>query len=368
MSSLTTGAPPAGRRGLSGLRFDTALAASYAPGILLALAVAAAGGLAAWVIDLLSKAVFGAAWSPPVMALTLLIGLSVHALAWRPRCAAGLGFCGSSMLRMLVAMLGLRVTAGDLVGLGLDVAVAVGLIMSITILGTIWLAGRLSCTPLVGVMMGSANAVCGAAATLATSSALPSFPGKQANILLTVVLANAVSTAAMLLYPLAGTLCGLTPMQIGVLVGASIQDVAQVVGAGLALPPEAGNAAIAVKMFRVLMLVPVVVVTAWWFAPEACEGQARRPMVPRFAIGFVALCALNSVLTAIPVVADVYAPVRTLLIEATGWGLLVAIAALGLQTPLSGMTALGVRPVALFLAATASIFVLSLAAVRFVVH
>ena len=326
-------------------------ALGYWPGIGLAASVTALAGVISWAISELSLLLAAYAWAPPVMALSLMIGLLAHRYVCTPFFSPGLALCSTTILRTLVALLGLRIALSDLAQLGVELAVEIMLAMAFTIAATIFLARRFSCSPAVGAMMGAANAVCGAAATLATATALSSRICKPESVVLSVVLANAVSTTAMILYPLIGSLLGLSPLQVGVLVGASIQDVAQVVGAGLGLPAEAGNAAIAVKMFRVLMLLPVILTIAWWVGESSTTGRSRLPQVPRFAIGFLAVCGLNSVVLAIPALAETYAPLRAFLVEATGWGLLVAISAVGLQTSFSGLKAQGLRPVGLFLSA-----------------
>lgn len=323
----------------------------YLPGIGLAACVTALAGGLSWVLAEVFSLFFVHPWTPPIMALSLVVGLLAHRRFYSDRSALGLALCSTTVLRTLVALLGLRIALTDLAELGVELAVEIMLAMALTLTATIFLARRFSCSPAVGAMMGAANAVCGAAATLAAASALPRNACKQESVVLTVVLANAISTTAMLLYPLIGSAAGLSPNQIGVFIGASIQDVPQVVGAGLAMPAEAGNAAIAVKMFRVLMLLPVMMAIAWWVGEVSTPNGTRLPKIPRFAIGFLAVCAVNSAILAIPALSEIYDPVRAFLVEAVGWGLLVAISAVGLQTSLSGLKSQGLRPVGLFLTA-----------------
>jgi uncharacterized membrane protein YadS len=101
-----------------------------------------------------------------------------------------------------------------------------------------------------------------------------------------------------------------------------------------------------VKLFRVFLLLPVVLAVGWWFARRgATTGEARVP-VPVFALMFLALCIINSVMPMLPALAPVYAPIKAALGQASTWGLLLAIAALGLGTSLSAIGALGWRHIA----------------------
>ena len=118
------------------------------------------------------------------------------------------------------------------------------------------------------------------------------------------------------------------------MLGATIHDVAQVVGAGYAVSETAGNTAVIVKLFRVLLLFPVVVIIGWMFARRAVAADVAKIPIPVFALVFVALCVLNSIAAAIPAIAPAFAHIKAPLIEASTWGLLIAIGALGLGTSL----------------------------------
>jgi uncharacterized membrane protein YadS len=130
------------------------------------------------------------------------------------------------------------------------------------------------------------------------------------------------------------------------MLGATIHDVAQVVGAGYAVSETAGNAAVIVKLFRVLLMLPLVLVIGWLFAQRTVATAAAKIPIPVFALVFIALCALNSIAAAFPTVAPVLGRIKAPLIEASTWGLLIAISALGLGTSLTAIAALGWRHVA----------------------
>ena len=127
------------------------------------------------------------------------------------------------------------------------------------------------------------------------------------------------------------------------LLGATIHDVAQVVGAGYAVSETVGNTAVIVKLFRVFLLLPVVLAIGWWFARKAASATASSVPVPVFAFVFLALCVVNSIAPSIAAVAPLYAAVKSVLVEVSTAGLLIAIAALGLGTSVAAIGRLGWR-------------------------
>jgi uncharacterized integral membrane protein (TIGR00698 family) len=327
---------------------DTAI--DFAPGVALSAAVAGAAYLAA---PLVARAV-----PIPAMVLALVIGIALNPLAIKPAVQPGMAFCVRTLLRWAVALLGLRVALSDIAALGLATGVLVVLAMIVTLWSGFFFAALSGRPPGFGALVGSATAVCGASAALATSTVLPDYPGKQADIAFVVVAVNALATLAMVIFPPLCILLGFDAQTTGVMLGGTIHDVAQVVGAGYAMSEPVGNTAVIVKLFRVFLLLPVVLGIGWYLTRAGIEhGQARVP-VPGFALVFLALCLLNSALPLAPSLAFAFVPAKAVLIEMSSWGLLIAIGALGLGTSIATIVALGWRHVATVLATTAVIFAL----------
>ena len=293
----------------------------------------------------------------PAMVLALLIGISLHRVAARPVFQPGLVFCIKQLLRWAVALLGLRIALGDIVALGLATGILVVASMAVTIAAGFAFARLLGLTAPYGALAGVGTAVCGASATLATSAVLPDYAGKDTDVVFVVVAVNALATLAIVTYPPLCAALGFGDQLTGVMLGATIHDVAQVVGAGYAVSDTAGNAAVIVKLFRVFLLLPVVLATGWWFARKGAAASAARVPVPVFAFVFLALCMLNSVLPSIGAVAPLYASVKSLLVMASTGGLLIAIAALGLGTSIAAIGTLGWRHIATVGATTLVILV-----------
>jgi uncharacterized integral membrane protein (TIGR00698 family) len=293
----------------------------------------------------------------PAMVIALLIGMALNPIARRLRFQPGIVFCLKTILRWAVALLGLRVALGEIAALGSATALLVIVAMAATVAAGFLLARAFALQPAYGALAGAGTAVCGASATLATSIVLPDYKGKEMDVAFVVVAVNALSTLAMVLYPLACAALGFDAQTTGVMLGATIHDVAQVVGAGYAVSETAGNTAVVVKLFRVFLMLPVVLVIGWIFARRALATTATRIPIPVFALVFVGLCGLNSLAAAFPAIAPLFAQIKAPLIEASTWGLLIAISALGLGTSLTAIAALGWRHVATVIGTTLVILV-----------
>jgi uncharacterized integral membrane protein (TIGR00698 family) len=308
------------------------------PGLLLSSAVAIGAMAAARLIAGLAPI--------PAMVIALGIGIALNPLARRRAFQSGLVFCLKTILRWAVALLGLRIALGEIAALGLTTAILVVVAMAATLAAGFLLARLFALERAYGALAGAGTAVCGASATLATSIVLPDYKGKEMDVAFVVVAVNALSTLAMVVYPLVCVWLGFDAQTAGVMLGATIHDVAQVVGAGYAVSETAGNTAVIVKLFRVFLMLPVVLAIGWLFARRVEASTAAKVPIPLFAIVFVALCALNSIADAFPPLAAMLAWIKPPLIEASTWGLLIAISALGLGTSVTAIAALGWRHVA----------------------
>src|SRR5690242_8874266 len=275
------------------------------PGIALSGAVAACGYIAAPYVAKVAPI--------PNIVIALVIGIALNPIAVRPSVQPGMAFCVRTVLRWAVALLGLRVAVGEIAALGLSTAVLIVIAMATTIVSGFALAKWSGRNAGFGALVGVGTAVCGASATLATSTVVPDYPGKQPDIAFVVVAVNALATLAMLAYPPICLLLGFDPQTTGVMLGGTIHDVAQVVGAGYAVSDTVGNTAVIVKLFRVFLLLPVVLGVGWYFTRMGSRhGEARVP-VPMFGIVFLILCAVNSAIPLAPSLMPTYAPIKTLL-------------------------------------------------------
>ena len=266
----------------------------------------------------------------PAMLYALLFGMAFNFVASDERFAPGIALASRSILRLGVALLGLRITTGDVMELGWPVVILVVAGVLVTVVGG-WLLGRLCRLPDDhSVLSAGAVAICGASAALAIASILPDHKDHERNTILTVVGVTALSTVAMVFYPVLVTYFDFDNSTAGVFLGATIHDVAQVVGAGYSVSQTAGDTATFVKLLRVSALLPM------------------------FLVAFIALVIVNSS-------GLVPAEAHAILTPASSWCLLTAVAALGIKTSLKALAEVGPRPITVMVLQTVLLAVFALA-------
>lgn len=303
------------------------------PGLLLCSALTGLG----WAISALPwPSAHGA--SPLVIAL--LLGMLVGNSGLGKRLAhclqPGLSFATRRLLRLGIVLFGLSLTLQQVYALGpgvllLDVAVIAGVFLVGYPLGTRVLGMDRETT----LLTCAGSAICGAAAILATETTLRARPAATAMAVATVVL---FGTLAMLLYPVIYASSSMNEGLYGVYIGATVHEVAQVVAAADAVGSDALANALIVKLVRVMLLVPFLLLLSQWWRRQATPGQAQGALViPWFALGFVLTLLLNSYL-------DLPIWLREGLIFIGQIALTMAMAALGLGTRFVQLKALGLRP------------------------
>jgi uncharacterized integral membrane protein (TIGR00698 family) len=295
----------------------------------------------------------------PQLLYALFFGIALNFLANRPVTKPGIEFSARTVLRLGVGLLGARITAEQVIGLGWPTALIVITAVASTLGLAVFVGRRLGIGRAKSVLAGGSVAICGASAALAIAAVLPREKDGERFTLMVVVSVTVLSTVAMVLYPLAVRALDLPPALGGLFLGGTIHDVAQVVGAGYTIDAATGDVATIVKLFRVALLAVVVAAVAWAFAAEraaaaaaaaaaesaAARKPARQPLLPWFLWLFVVLVAANSLLT-------VPAVVQSTLASVSRGCLVLAIAALGMKTSFMQLARLGWRPLALIVIET----------------
>lgn len=298
-------------------------------GIALA-AVLGGGGVALAMLPAARDAGLGA------LTLAILLGIVVGNTVFpriAPAVAPGVDFARNRLLRLGIVLYGLRITFQQIADVGWS-GLVIDLIMVSATFGLALGLGRLlRLDRQTATLIGAGSAICGAAAVMATEPVVRAQAHKVSVAVATVVV---FGTLSMLLYPLLGDLAGLAPHAYGLYTGSTIHEVAQVVVAGRSGGEEAAATAVIVKMMRVMMLAPFLLLLS---TAVRAEGQ-RRITVPWFAVAFIAVAALHSL---VPLPANVVAA----LVWADDALLAMAMAALGLRTHLGAVRQAGTRPLLL---------------------
>jgi uncharacterized integral membrane protein (TIGR00698 family) len=280
------------------------------------------------------------------------MGMSLNYLSEEGRCMAGIQFSAKSILRIGIALLGARITFEQLLGLGITPIAIVLAGVPATIMFGVFCGRWLGLSRSQSVLSGASVGICGASAALAVSAVLPEDKDSERNLIFTVIGVTALSTVAMILYPLVVAGLGLTDTESGIFLGATIHDVAQVVGAGYMLSNDVGDVATFTKLLRVASLVPVVVVITLLFARkgESQSGKSSLPL-PMFLIAFVVIVAINS---------TGYVPTEILegMTELSRWCLIIAMVGLGMKASFKELSSMGWKPVVLLVSETLFLAVL----------
>jgi uncharacterized integral membrane protein (TIGR00698 family) len=327
------------------------------PGSALGFAKSLVPGLLVAALVAMAAAFLGGHYKGSMLLFALLLGLALHFLSEDQRCAAGIQFASSTVLRIGVALLGLRLTIDHVVTLGWQTVLALMVSVGLTIALGLLLARLFKVGSNLGVLIGGATAICGASAALAISSVLPRSASLERDTALTVVGVTTLSTMAMVVYPIITQWLGFDSVMAGQFIGATIHDVAQVVGAGYSLSQSAGDAATITKLMRVAFLMPVLVVIslvvrAHMAKSIGAERTVKTPLLPWFAVVFLVLMLINST-------GWVPSLIQSAASDVSQAFLVLAIAGVGLKTSLQEVTQLGWRPVAMIFLVTLGLAFLS---------
>ncbi|MFK7793053.1 MAG: YeiH family protein [Devosiaceae bacterium] len=300
----------------------------------------------------------------PAMLLALVFGLALNRLNTMPVFKSGIAFGAKPVLRIGVALLGARISFDMVAALGLPMVLLLAVSIAATIGFGLLLAKITNFQTRFAVLTAGAVAICGASAAIAIASVLPKDDKAEDRLVFTIVGVTVLSTVAMVLYPPILALIGLDDRTAGIFIGASVHDVAQVVGAGFSISNEAGETATLVKLLRVSMLAPTVLIIALLarrYAGQEVDSSGKRPpLLPMFVVAFIALAAINSFF-------DVPQIIQSSLATLSGWMLLTAIAAVGVKTSLSDVTKVGRMAVGIITAQTVFIALFA-AAGMYILH
>jgi uncharacterized integral membrane protein (TIGR00698 family) len=289
-----------------------------------------------------------AGFSPLVIAVVLgmIYGSTLRSHLpheWTP----GIQFVAKRILRLAVVFYGFRLTFQQVMMVGLDGFILDLLIVALTmIIGTFIGIKCLKMDRDTSILVSSGSAICGAAAVLATEGTLKSEPHKAAVGILSVVL---FGTTAMFLYTFMQHIgwLGLSDTQYGIYVGATVHEVAQVVVAGSSISADAGNIAVIVKMTRVMLLAPMLIILGFCLMRgKSTENTSeKKPIwrsVPLFAVLFVAVVGFNSFELLPTVIISGINQIDTFLLT-------LAMAGLGIETNLRKVKEMGMKPLYLAL-------------------
>ncbi|MBN9222241.1 MAG: YeiH family protein [Mesorhizobium sp.] len=297
-----------------------------------------------------------ALFSPMILAVVAgmiysnVLGTPAHA-------KAGIAFSQKRLLRFAIVLLGFQLTLGQVVSIGASGVGIVAATLGCTFLFTVTLGRLIGVDAKLAQLIAAGTSICGASAIVATNIVTDA---RDEDVTYAVASITLFGTVAMLGFPLLAPLLGLDQHAFGLWAGASIHEVAQVIGAGFQNGTQSGEIATVAKLTRVAMLAPMVIALGLMARRGSAGVQSgARPPMPWFVAAFVAVVALNSLVT-IP------AEVKSALALSTTIMLTMGLAAMGLQADISQLRSRGLRPLALAFCAFLFIGCFSLMLVKLV--
>jgi uncharacterized integral membrane protein (TIGR00698 family) len=280
------------------------------------------------------------------MILAILIGMTFHNVVGTPkRAKAGVTFSLRRILRLAIILLGLQLTAQEVVEVGATGVAVIALTLVSTFLFTTWLGRLIGVDRKLTQLIAAGTSICGASAVIATNTVTQA---PDEDVAYAVACVTVFGSAAMFLYPVLPGLLHLDPHAFGLWSGASIHEIAQVVAAAFQDGKQAGEFATIAKLSRVMMLAPTVIVLGLLATRHArkhghAQSQTKAPL-PWFILGFIALAGVNSIVTIPPEARQIIVLVTTFLLS-------MALAAMGLETDIAKLKAKGLKPFLLGLSA-----------------
>ncbi|UTW55850.1 YeiH family protein [Kordiimonas sp. SCSIO 12610] len=303
----------------------------------------------------------------PSMLLAMIVGLCGHFVFRSNAFVAGVEVSAKQLLRLGVALLGAKIVLVDVMALGWPVILLVIAGVIFTLVSGLFVGRLFGLKSDHAILSAGSVAICGASAALAVSSVLGQDRDSERRTTITIIGVTTLSTIVMILYPIVTRLMGYDDQNAGLFIGATIHDVAQVMGAGYMVSEEAGQTAAIVKLTRVVCLVPAVFIIGYFYCrsqqnhsecTDALETKVKQPFLPGFLIAFLCLMAFNSA-GALP------QSVTSGLGELSGFLLLVAVTALGLKTSFKDIMSIGIKPVLVLSVQTILLALFALAGISF---
>ena len=263
------------------------------------LAIAASIAAVAFVVEYLIKNNTAGVVSPLVIAVVL--GALISNLGMLPKnCRIGLGFAARNLLRLGIVLLGLQLSFSQVRELGAPGLALVIVVVAATFTGTQWLGKKMGLSPGLSLLVATGFSICGASAIAAMR---PVSDADDDDMAYAIALVTICGTLAIFLLPAIGEIIGFSGAQFGSWVGASVHDVAQTVATAASGNDDAQDAAIVVKLTRVMLLAPLVAAVSFTrrrklshtnITDSKTQKAKLPPVIPLFIVGFIAAISINS--------------------------------------------------------------------------
>ncbi|RYV52326.1 YeiH family protein [Pengzhenrongella frigida] len=314
-----------------------ARAVALLPGLALAVAVAVAATFVGRLVPVIGG---------PVSGIVLGVALAAR-IAPRVRLRPGIAVASTTVLQASVVALGAQLSLGQVARVGLaSLPVMVGTLAAV-LASAFWVGRWLGVSRNLRTLIGVGTGICGASAIAAVTPVIGAASAEVAYAVSTIFVFN---VGAVLIFPALGHLLGMSEQAFGLFAGTAVNDMSSVVATATTYGPVAATYAVVIKLTRTLFIIPISLGLAALTARRERRSEATAladlprvriaGLVPRFLIGFLVVAAANTA----GLIPDGWHPALS---QASGFGITVALAAIGLSTDLGALRRAGHRPLVL---------------------
>lgn len=226
--------------------------------------------------------------------LALFFGILVGNLFTLPNdVSTGVTYTSSKLLELSIIFLAFNINYKHIAELGVSSFAIIAVVLFTVVLLSFSLAKRFKCPGSTGWLIGFGTAICGSSAIAALA---PSVTKEKEDVAIAMAVVNLFGTIGMITLPLIIVELGLTTIDSGLIIGGSLHSVGNVAGAGYALSPEVGEAALTIKLARVALLTPGLILFNFLVNKDSVSSWKEHFRLPWYLIGFILITILVSVL------------------------------------------------------------------------
>jgi len=266
------------------------------------------------------------------VAIAIIIGIIVaNSLKISTKFNSGITYSEKSILAFAIALMGINLDFSILVSLGMKTIFLIIISMVLTISLSVYIGKLLGINKKFALLLGIGNGVCGASAIAATKGIVKA---KDDEVGISVAIVNLLGTVGIFLLPAIAIILGINEVNSGVLIGNTLQAVGQVLAAGFSISDSAGQSATIVKMGRVLMLTPLILILIFILKDNIQtsnnESKSILKNIPLFIVGFIIL----SIVASLQILPEF---IVNTISQISKYALIIAMAGIGLKITFSSI-------------------------------
>lgn len=302
--------------------------------------------------------------------IAIILGIIFSNIINLPALKEGINFSTKKVLPAAIILLGAQLNLFEVLKISLHALLISTVCVVVIFIITLWLCKITHVGKRLGILIGIGTAICGSTAIVVSA---PVIKARETEIAIAITTITLFGILAIFIYPLIGHVLKMSQWAFGVWAGIAIQAIPQVIAAGFAYGPQAGNISTVVKLVRVLLLAPMILALSFWqarqkdltHALEQVEKVKWTNYVPPFILGFILFVVLGTLGVFHDfTIANQQIETLNLFKIISGFLLTIAMAAIGLNTDLRSFLKTGTKPMLIGFLSAILLAIFSLALIR----